>query len=212
MMILSYRDVEELFAARFGILSDRRLAFRGRLDRLRQLGCPQGVNTGKGRPASFGWTQILELAFALDLVNLGFTPENTAGLLKENLALVQIAITQLIDLESNDAVIRAATGEKWPAHRTMFLAVEVGALSGLMADGSTKSSRLQIIDGQDISEWFAEATVYDTPIGLLDLGTRLGSLLLQTSIWSGQSIASVAADFRAWTNAASDKTLNGLGQ
>lgn len=209
-MILSYRDVEDLFAARFGILDDRRLAFRGRLDRLRQLGCPQGVNTGKGRPASFGWTQLVELALALDLVNLGFTPENTASLLKEHLELIQIAIAQLIGLEDDDAVFRAATTEKWPSHQTMFLAAEVGALSGLMADGSNRSSRLQIINGQDISEWLAEATVYDTPIGLLDLGTRLGSLLLQTSIWSGKSIATVAADFRAWTDAALDETLKEL--
>lgn len=74
-MELSFKQVESVFAERFGIEGDQAAAFRGRLQHLQRAGVPSQVNTGKGTRASYGWRQIVELAVALDFIDLGLRPE-----------------------------------------------------------------------------------------------------------------------------------------
>jgi len=82
--MLAFKQVEAVFMERFGISEDRTIAFRGRLQHLQRLGFPDGVNTGKGKKAEYHWRQMIQLMTALDLIDLGFTPDAAGKLVRQN--------------------------------------------------------------------------------------------------------------------------------
>lgn len=197
-MELGYREIEELFGVRHGILDDRRVAFRGRLDHLRKLGCPAGVNTGKGRPAIFGWKQILSLGLALDFVDLGFTPENTAHLVNDNAIPLHLEVKRLVSGIDRSAIVDAAQSNKWPTNSSVFVIVHVGALRGLKADGSVRTADIEFQRGGELKRWFELADEYATPVAVMDLGTRIANLLSCVSVWSSMRLDDVVEDFLGW--------------
>ncbi|HVM22076.1 MAG TPA: hypothetical protein VM308_02090 [Sphingomicrobium sp.] len=196
------RDVEKLLGARLGdtgLDPERAIAFRGRFDRLRKLGCPSGVNTGKGRAASYGWTQIVQLALALDLINLGLTPEHAAAIATGNerwLGLACLRLTQLIGTPA--AFKRAIDDEKWPLMKTIFLVIDVGALSGFKKGESTDSPSLGLQEGKTILEWLRSASAYEAANILIDLGTKTAQLMHLVALWSSKEIEGVITGFADW--------------
>lgn len=206
-MIFTYREVEGLFAARYGVLADRQLAFRGRLDRLRQLGCPSGVQTGKGRPATFGWDQLNELSLALDLVDVGFTPEAISNLLKANLEEAVFAISEL-GMHSPELIKSAAICERWPAQQTIYFKIKMNALSGLTDPDLGAQPLLEVINGKTLAARLLSSDIYEMPAVLLDLGTRIANLLLLITIWQNQEIDFVVGNFKDWAKKRRDQFLD----
>jgi hypothetical protein len=198
------RDAEKLLGARLGetgLDPQRAIAFRGRFDRLRKLGCPTGVNTGKGRAAVYGWTQIIQLALALDLINLGMTPEYAAKVAtahEQSLGVACLRLTQLIG--SAKTFERAVENEKWPITKTVFLLVDAGALSGFQQGESNAWPLLGLQEGKTILEWMQSASAYEAANIMIDLGTKMAQLIHLVAIWSGREIAEVVADFAEWAD------------
>jgi hypothetical protein len=89
--------VDGLFASLHNIRDDKRVAFRARLKHLQRLGFPPGVNTGTGRAAVYGGEQIFLLGVALEMLQLGLSPERAVSVIRNNQtpisAAARIALT-----------------------------------------------------------------------------------------------------------------------
>ena len=198
-MILSSSQVEEVLIARHGI--ERRVAFRGRLEHLRRLGCPAGVNTGKWRPASFGWPQLLELAFALDLMEMGLTPEFTSSTMRANREKLLIGVAHLFDDHVVPAkVSEAAASGKWPLKDTTIIRVNVLALSGLTPEGTQSDPELQLLRGSNIGRWFDEAVDYQAANLFVDVGSKVMGLLVYVALFALRPLEEVAVDLLQWSS------------
>lgn len=79
--MLSYGEVFSLFAHMHQVALSKHTAFRGRLQHFQKLGFPEGVNTGRGRPAEYGPEAVASLAFALELTQMGLNPERAIALM-----------------------------------------------------------------------------------------------------------------------------------
>ena len=81
-MRLAYAQIEELIAVIHGVLPGRRSALEGRLKHFKRLGFPTGVNTGRGKAASYDAAAILKLLIAFELLQLGMMPEKATILVR----------------------------------------------------------------------------------------------------------------------------------
>ena len=196
-MELGSREVEGLLGARHGIGDERRIAFRGRLEHLRRLGCPVGVQTGKGKRAVFGWKQIIELAFALDLIDLGINPENAARVVIEHEKGLLISAKAL--LSKRDAnVTYAVRDRKWPFGQTILIDVGVHALSGLKSDGTLCSTSFGPVEGSQIANWFRDHDAVESHHVLINLGASMAVLANFASAWTGGDQSEVVNDLLEW--------------
>lgn len=78
-----YSEVSQLIAKLHGVGEERQTALRGRLQHLQKLGFPTGVNTGRGRPAEYGPSQVLMLILILEFMAVGLAPERAVRLLRQ---------------------------------------------------------------------------------------------------------------------------------
>lgn len=74
-MSLDFKQVESTLAGFANIHPERRNAFVARLKQWQKSGFPEGINSGRGRKAQYGATQLYQLALCLLLIELGLTPE-----------------------------------------------------------------------------------------------------------------------------------------
>lgn len=81
--VARYSEVSRLVARLHGIGEERLTALRGRLQHLQKLGFPAGVNTGRGRPAEYGPSQVLMLILILEFMAVGLAPERAVRLLRQ---------------------------------------------------------------------------------------------------------------------------------
>lgn len=70
----SYGSVVEMLTRLNGLQPEEVDAFKARLRRFQGEGIPAGANTGKGKRASYSPMMVLELAFAVELLQVGFSP------------------------------------------------------------------------------------------------------------------------------------------
>jgi hypothetical protein len=73
--VLSFGQVESVLAALHKIADEKRVTFQTRLKFFQRLGFPEGVNTGKGKAAGYQAHHVLNLALALELLQLGLSGE-----------------------------------------------------------------------------------------------------------------------------------------
>lgn len=81
---LSYSDVESVLAALHRIAPNKRIAFRARLKHFQRLGFPAGANTGTGKRVAYTAKMLLQLAFAVELTQVGITPKRIVEMLNLN--------------------------------------------------------------------------------------------------------------------------------
>jgi hypothetical protein len=81
--VARYSEVSRLVARLHGVGEERLTALRGRLQHLQKLGFPPGVNTGRGRPAEYGPSQVLMLILILEFMAVGLAPERAVRLLRQ---------------------------------------------------------------------------------------------------------------------------------
>jgi len=74
-MQFTYRELLATLAYKHEIDDSNKTAFRGRIQHMQRLGFPAGVNTGKGKPAYYGWRELLLLALAFEYLEIGSTPD-----------------------------------------------------------------------------------------------------------------------------------------
>jgi hypothetical protein len=91
-MQFNYGEVFTLLGMAHGVPKEREPALRGRLQHLQKLGFPEGIKTGRGRPAKYGPAQVLGLLVAFELLQLGLTPERAARVVQYNLSVIAKAV------------------------------------------------------------------------------------------------------------------------
>ncbi|QDM40356.1 hypothetical protein [Altererythrobacter sp. TH136] len=83
-MELSYAAVIGVFADMHWVAPEGLGAFKARLRKLQGEGVPAGANPGKGKRVAYSTPMILELAVALELIQVGLSPRAVADLIEEN--------------------------------------------------------------------------------------------------------------------------------
>lgn len=209
-MKMSSREAEGMLAAAFGIEDGRLLRFRGRLDHLRRHGCPSGTNTGKGRAAVFGWGQLVELTIALTLLDLGISPEHAARVVKENELSIRIAVHQLVCREKGiELAVASAKKWKWPAKNSVFLIGSVFALAGMRDDDAIDRPLVVVADYRQLLEHFEEANFTEASGFVVDLGTRVATLILLVGTWSRGDLKLIVEDLKQWVEEATHSGIWG---
>lgn len=66
------------------IAIDKRATFQARLKHLQRLKFPEGVNTGKGKPAQYKFSHLMQMVIAIELIQAGMTPQVAADLVDAN--------------------------------------------------------------------------------------------------------------------------------
>jgi hypothetical protein len=207
-MDLRSRTVERMLASNFGIQEDRLLAFRGRLDHLRRQGCPSGVNTGKGKAAVYDWAQIVELALALSLLDLGISPEHASAFVKRNAQSIHLAICDLLgEGRGRGELPLLAERQEWPIETTTFLIGTAFALAGLTPKGNSEPPGAAFVKADSVADWFGSTHDVARTIFLIDLGTKLVSLMGLVAIWSESPVEQVVSDIEAWADALLEKLI-----
>ncbi|GBH29689.1 hypothetical protein [Sphingobium xenophagum] len=81
---LTFAQVASILEFVHAIHAQHSDAFRARLKHLQRLGFPSGINTGKGKAAEYNWREIIMLAVALQLIELGLAPEKAKLICADN--------------------------------------------------------------------------------------------------------------------------------
>jgi hypothetical protein len=81
---MAFSGLEALLADLHEIASDKRMAFQGRLKNLLKIGMLQAARKGRGKAATYGAGDLVEMALALELIQIGLPPERAWQLLLEN--------------------------------------------------------------------------------------------------------------------------------
>lgn len=194
---LGSRAAEALLAARHGISGDRMIAFRGRLEHLRRLGCPVGLQTGKGKRAIFDWQHLIQAGLALDLLELGITPEGAARIVIEHDSAIEAASASLVCACHANATA-AVKGGQWPTAQSLFLDIDLHALSGLRGNEAPGPPTLGFVEGGAIAKWFSERLFTQRAVMLLDLGMLIANLANFSIAWTSANYEETAHDLIMW--------------
>lgn len=74
-MEFDYGQIEDFLATSHGVAPTKRAALKGRLKNFQRLSWPEGTNRGKGAKVRYTVRQALSLALALEMTQLGLSPE-----------------------------------------------------------------------------------------------------------------------------------------
>lgn len=80
----TFGELEGVLAGVHGIDQSKRTAFQSRLKNFHRLRYPIGFSATKGKPASYSPCQIVEMALAVEMTQLGLPPERATWVLTSN--------------------------------------------------------------------------------------------------------------------------------
>lgn len=147
-LLLTFGEMEARLARLHEIASDKRTQFQARLRNFQRLGIPAGVGAGRGKSVHYSPGQVVQMALALELTQLGLLPERVVQVfhlnklpIAQSVAMAARAIIEkggfLPDSERVDENMTIATGSQWVTHSeeddpmSMFLFFDPTALSSL---------------------------------------------------------------------------------
>lgn len=199
-MQIRAKQAENLFAIAYGFGDEHRVAFRRRLEHLRTYGCPTGLDTGRGRPAIYGWQQLLQQTLALDLVNVGYTPERAASFsINDTCGVHYMAAVLALSSNAIDAA-KWSSSDCWPVDSSVFLIATPHELSRANGNDTKLDRRFEIVSGKDIVDRLTSRNPTETIGVIVDFGLTIGTLL--TRVWAVTKIPveEIASDFYAWAD------------
>jgi hypothetical protein len=193
--------MERTFAERFAVAPECMSTFRGRLQHLqRQKSFPDGVNTGKGKKAVYGWRQLLQLTVALDLIDLGLTPEVAVERVRSQSGvdrLIRAAYEVSHRFSGVTALSEAIEATHCPLEKTAYVLTSAAALS--FSDSRDKPY-LIVIDGGALISRLRDDPAITPAEGMIDFGSRIMLVSRIVADVTGQAIGAVAEDLRGWTH------------
>lgn len=171
-MDLTFNQVEAVFAERFDIPADKAVAFRGRLQHFQRLKFPTGVNTGRGTKATYGWVQVIQLMVALDLIDLGLTPDLATKSVRQNTERLMAAIHKVVSsFESAEALAKALKKARCPFAITQFAVASVYALT--LPRGDDQGAVIMTQAGKEFTEQLNKDPAVEPAAIIINLGARL---------------------------------------
>ncbi|MEH6716515.1 hypothetical protein [Parasphingorhabdus flavimaris] len=199
-MEIRAKEAEALFAAAYGIGPEHRVAFRRRLEHLRTHGCPSGLATGRGRPAIYSWLQLVQQTIALDLIDVGLTPERAARLVVGDPHCVKMFAAVLTTLMANNAALAATwiDKDKWPSEHSLFLYGRLRELASVSDPTLPTDATFGLVRGDEIEEWNAERSSIETVAIVIDFGQLIASLIRRVADFTERSTVETTKSFYAW--------------
>lgn len=150
-----------MLAAIHQIAEDKRVAFRARLKHFQRLGVPSGVNTGTGKRAAYGLDQLLQLSLAMQMLELGLSPERITVLLQNW-------------IRQRDFIFEVASDAR---DRRAFLLLFPAALNSLRGSEGIKAqvpAAFAAVDEEGMKAVLQ--TKFEQPLGVIDLTGMVYSL------------------------------------
>jgi hypothetical protein len=198
-MDLTFNQVEAVFAQRFDIPPDKTVAFRGRLQHFQRLKFPTGVNTGRGTKATYGWVQIIQLMVALDLIDLGLTPDLATKSVRQNSDRLLGGIHKVVTaFESAEALAKALKKARCPFGITQFAVASVYALT--LPRGDDQGAVIVTQAGKEFTEQLNKDPAVEPAAIIINLGARL----MLVGQFIGRCVAlepiEVATDLMQWSS------------
>lgn len=95
-MDYSFAQVVTALAETYAIDHERRGAFVARLQNLQKLGFPEGTNTGRGKAARYSAGHVFLIGVALELIQLGLTPERAKHVIDDDMHAVAMAASMAV--------------------------------------------------------------------------------------------------------------------
>jgi len=92
--LYGFSEVEAAIAVLHDVPAERRSAFSHRLKHLQRLGFPKGINTGRGKAATYLPEHVFQMAVAVELLQFGFTPDPAARTVTANLDYLALGVVQ----------------------------------------------------------------------------------------------------------------------
>ena len=171
-MNLTFNQVEAVFAQRFGIPSEKAVAFRGRLQHLQRLNFPSGVNTGRGKKANYGWVQVIQLMVVLDLIDLGITPDVAARGVKQGTDRLMDAVCSVISgFETGEALAKALTKARCPFGITQMAIASAYALT--LMHGRDEPTLILTQTGREFTDQLNKDPAIEPAAAFINLGSRM---------------------------------------
>ena len=147
---------------------DRRSAFLGRFQHLQRLSLIEGINPGRGKQAEYQAHQVLVIAIAFQMLQLGLSPERAVKIIKKNQEQIRLAIRVAIENQ----------GEISPSLLWFDPGIISPAIEGYDVDDLAHATFTQG-DGEDAMEIFKQYFVKGgvTRLSFISVSNTLGSLL-----------------------------------
>lgn len=198
-MRLEFKEIEAIFATRYGIEEKRLSPFRGRLQHLQRLKFPEGINTGKGKKAEYGWKQFAQLSLALDLIDLGYSPEKAVTAISCSWAEIELVVSTLPDtFRSISAFAKAISAQACTLDKSTFVLLAVDAISSIGQSGLAEPARLNLCSGDAFLKMVKERDPYLATFVAIDLTVRLLSTINIMCALTKQLPEDVARDLAEW--------------
>lgn len=130
-IVWTFGELESVLASVHGIDQTKRTAFQSRLKNFHRLGYPLGFKAVKGKAATYTPLQIIEMALAAEVTQLGLPPERASWVLIRNRWPILMA-TEMVarELHRDPAAFSSESGLSESA-LSMFLYFDPAALNPL---------------------------------------------------------------------------------
>lgn len=87
-MEFTFAKIEASLASMHSVPAEKRQAFTARLKHMQKLGFPPGANTGKGYSVAYKPEHAVLMALALELIQLGLTPERSINIIYRDIRAI----------------------------------------------------------------------------------------------------------------------------
>jgi hypothetical protein len=197
-MQLWFSEIEVLFAARYGVELPS-VPFRGRLQHLQRNEFPSDqVRPGKGTKVIYGWDDIFQLSVALDLIDVGLTPDAATKLVRAHREAVLTGAAHPGNRLSREKLLRAVKDKKCPFAETAFIITAAHALFAY--GGQTRlEPTLNLSTGKSLLEGLKDDNPYDAASTNIDMGKRLMLTLNDlTFVIKSGALEETVSDYQGW--------------
>lgn len=96
-----FSTLESLLGRVHEVASDKRMAFQARLKNFLRLGLIDDVKAGRGKAAKFEAEHILMLALAIELSQIGVSPEKAVSIIRNNISKIAAAVLVSVSSTKN---------------------------------------------------------------------------------------------------------------
>lgn len=200
-MEISFKKLEKVLGWHYGVDSEGEGAFRGRIQHLQRAKVPAGVNTGKGRPAVYGWSQVIELVTVLDLIDVGLSPDAARR-------IVDYSRSRLFKHAASfgaDATVEEfgewIENERCPLAAARVISASAGTLHALSGG---EDIMFDCMTGGEFAESLVDEDSYKPASCFLNVSKRLLTIMndLRLSVIAPDGelfgLEGIIADFRSW--------------
>jgi len=206
-MEMSFKQVEQVFVERFAIDEKRAVGFRARLQHLQRRAMPSGVKTGKGKRASYGWMQVIQLMVVLDFLDLGMTPDIAVRRVQQSTDQIIAGIHRVVSrFETKRKLVNAIDAGSCSFDKAEYIVTSAAVLSFA---GVAGQEFLTVVDGRSFFRSLTDDPAIEPMSAFVNIGTRMMLVANLVGARMGLTPAETADDLKNWLDRwANEDTLS----